>query len=122
MTAPAASKLENDVLSVLWKCSPCSVRQVQKQLTRPLAYTTVATLLERLYKKSLVSRQKTNSYLQYSPKITRANYSTNLIQSFFRQILNNFGDTAITSFADSIDKLPPNKRRQLLKLLEKKLK
>lgn len=121
MTAPAASKLENEVLSVLWNCQKCSVKDVKQQLTRPLAYTTVATLLERLYKKNLVNRQKLNSVLVYSPKVTRANYSSNLIQNFFRQILNNFGNTAITSFADSIDKLPKEQRQKLLKLLEQKL-
>lgn len=121
MTSPVASKLENEVLSVLWKCQKCSVKDVKRQLIRSLAYTTVATLLERLYKKGLVRRLKSKQVLVYSPKVTRSNYSASLIQNFFRQILNNFGNTAITSFADSIDKLPKQQRQKLLKLLEQKL-
>ena len=52
--------LELECLSVLWRLGESSVRTVQEALaaSRPLAYTTVMTMLERLARKQLVSRRK----------------------------------------------------------------
>ena len=62
--------LETQVMDVLWNCGECSVREVVKRLNRDMAYTTVMTTLERLYKKDLVSRQMRNRAYFYWPRVT----------------------------------------------------
>ena len=52
--------LELECLDVLWRLGESNVRTVQETLAgrRPLAYTTVMTMLERLARKQLVTRRK----------------------------------------------------------------
>jgi len=55
-TPPA--QLEMDCLKVLWKQAEASVSEVRAGLPRPLAYTTVMTVLDRMCAKGLVTRRK----------------------------------------------------------------
>src|ERR1035438_3674818 len=50
--------LEIAVMEILWKQGESNVHQVAQSLERPLAYTTVMTTLDRLYKKGLLERRK----------------------------------------------------------------
>ena len=50
--------LEVAVMEILWQRGESAVRDVVDRLERPLAYTTVMTTLDRLYKKALLDRRK----------------------------------------------------------------
>ncbi len=66
--------LELEVLKVLWAGgSEFTVAEVQEAMKpyRPLAYTTVLTLLERLYRKAQVSRRKQGRGYSYRPLLER---------------------------------------------------
>jgi predicted transcriptional regulator len=63
--------LEVDVMEVVWKLGTCNVRDVVDQLERKLAYTTVMTTLDRLYKKGLLSRKMTDRAFAYSANFSR---------------------------------------------------
>src|SRR5271155_4491656 len=47
------------------------VRGVFEKIERPLAYTTVMTTLERLFKKRLLQREKSGRAFLYSPAFSR---------------------------------------------------
>ena len=113
------SPLEQEVMNIVWECEGCSIRDVLERINKKkkLAYTTVATILQRLYEKGLVIRTNKDIVIYYSPKLTKENYSKNIARSFIAKFFNSFGDAAIASFAESIDKLPKNKKKHLLKLL-----
>lgn len=119
MKARQLSGLEQAVMSVVWKYKRCSVKEARSRLKKKLAYTTVATILQRLQGKGFVTRKKNGPVLLYAPRVTKELYSRNLVQSFINKFLNSFGDVAIASFADSLDNLPKKKRDYLLKLLER---
>ena len=120
MKSTSLGELEQQIMNILWACKNCSARDILKQLQkkRTLAYTTVATILQRLYDKGLVKRKEATSGYMYSPKLSKESYSKNLAQSFLQKFIDSFGDTAIVSFADSIDKLPKKKRDYFLQILE----
>jgi predicted transcriptional regulator len=62
--------LEVRVVEILWKRrAPVTVRDVQPDLGG-LAYTTVMTTLDRLYKKGLLRRHKEGRAFLYSTRIT----------------------------------------------------
>ena len=113
-------ELEQQVMDILWEHKNCSARDVlvKLQTDRALAYTTVATVLQRLYEKGLVKRTEGKSGHIYSPKLSKESYSKNIAQSFLKKFIDSFGDTAIASFAESVDKLPEEKREYFLKILE----
>ncbi len=60
------AELELDCMKVLWKYPGASVAQVRAALPRPLAYTTVMTVLDRMSAKGLVERRKNGRAYLYT--------------------------------------------------------
>jgi predicted transcriptional regulator len=63
--------LEITLMEILWTYGPGNVRDVIDRLDRPLAYTTVMTTLDRLYKKGLLARRKSERAFVYSTALSR---------------------------------------------------
>ena len=120
MKTKSLGELEQQIMDILWECKSCSARDILIILkkNRNLAYTTVATILQRLYDKGLLKRIENKSGYIYSPKVTKESYSKNIAQTFLKKFISSFGNTAIASFAESIDKLPEKKRKYFVKMLE----
>lgn len=64
-------RLEISVMEILWTSGESSVRDVIRGLDRPLAYTTVMTTLDRLFKKGMLDRHKSDRAFLYSPHHSR---------------------------------------------------
>ena len=62
--------LETQVMNVAWSIGRCSVRDVVEKLNSRLAYTTVMTTLDRLFKKGLLEREKAERAFLYSPLLS----------------------------------------------------
>ena len=58
-------------MEILWAAGESSVRDVAQKLERPLAYTTVMTTLDRLFKKGMLDRRKQERAYLYSPRFTQ---------------------------------------------------
>ena len=91
--------LEASVMDRLWRAKgPMTPAAVQAELGDDLAYTTVMTILTRLWKKNLVLRQRVGRAFEYSPAITEADFlsdkmRTELARTKDRQaVLSRFGD------------------------------
>ena len=67
---PALGPLEISVMDVLWERGEGNVHEVALRLDRPLAYTTVMTTLDRLFKKGLLNRRKSERAYLYSARFT----------------------------------------------------
>jgi len=66
-------RLEREVLGVLWRASrPMTPGDVRVELSRPLAYTTVMTVLARLYEKGLVLRTARGRAYAYRPAMSES--------------------------------------------------
>ena len=119
MKAKHISILEKQIMDIIWKKQKCSVREVVSELTKKktIAYTTVSTIFQRLYEKGYVVRKEHQKGFIYSPKISKKIYTKQTIGNFLRNYIQSFGDLAITSFAESIEDLPKEKRESLIKLL-----
>lgn len=69
--------LEKEVMDIIWRNGEGNVREVVSQMQRKLAYTTVMTTLDRLYKKGLLQRDKAERAYVYSPILSREDWSRN---------------------------------------------
>jgi predicted transcriptional regulator len=82
----ALGSLEFQLMEILWTRGESSVRDVVPQLSRPLAYTTVMTTLDRLFKKGLLDRHKSDRAFVYSPLFSRQEWERrragNLVAGF----------------------------------------
>jgi predicted transcriptional regulator len=65
--------LEMMCLNALWDIGEGNVEEVRKVVSqnRPLAYTTVLTLLDRLARRGAVSRRKEGRGFRYQPTVSR---------------------------------------------------
>jgi predicted transcriptional regulator len=84
--ALALGTLELELMEILWSRGESSVRDVVPLLSRPLAYTTVMTTLDRLFKKGLLDRHKSDRAFFYSPRFSRQEWERqragNLVAGF----------------------------------------
>jgi predicted transcriptional regulator len=67
---PVLGPLEIRIMEVLWSVGQSSVRDVVEKFERKLAYTTVMTTLDRLFKKGMLDRQKSERAFLYSPRLS----------------------------------------------------
>jgi predicted transcriptional regulator len=109
-------ELESAILGVLWdSAGKLSVRRVQQCLEHEqvLAYTTVMTVLDRLFDKGLVAREKDGKAFVYWPMLTREAYLggqaarmlTELEVPVQRDVLMAFLDSAEHADPDVLDEL-----------------
>ncbi len=61
-------KLERETINEVWKQKEVSVRCVETALDERVAYTTIMTTLDRLYKKGLLTRRKEGRAFLYSAR------------------------------------------------------
>jgi predicted transcriptional regulator len=71
MFEDSLGSLERDVLAIVWECGDVTVRDACARLGATVAYTTVMTTMDRLFKKGLLSRRKTGRAFVYRATVTR---------------------------------------------------
>ncbi len=81
--------LEQRILDYLWqRRSAVTVREAHAALGGELAYTTVMTTLDRLFKKGLLDREPDGRAFRYTPRATREAFGAAqvraLLARFFR--------------------------------------
>ena len=105
MTQDALGPLELKVMEVLWAHGECNVHDVVRRLGRPLAYTTVMTTLDRLFKKHLLVRRKSERAFLYAPRWTRREWEQKRAGDFvagFMASPETSGDLLISSLVDAV--------------------
>lgn len=66
------TKLELEMMQVIWRLGSSTVNTVQAELPRPLAYTTVQTMLNILERKGKLRRELRGRAYVYSARVTEA--------------------------------------------------
>src|SRR5436853_6925309 len=84
--------LELLCLQALWSLQEGNVKDVQRIVndTRPLAYTTIMTVLERLLRKGKLTRRKVGRAFIYSPTTGR----DEMRRAAVRELLESFFDSS----------------------------
>ena len=63
-------KLERETMDEVWRQKEVNVRAVEVALGERVAYTTIMTTLDRLYKKGFLDRRKEGRAFFYTPRFT----------------------------------------------------
>lgn len=114
-------QLEKEVMDVVWASSePITVRTVFETIgkKRKIAYTTVMTIMGRLSKKGLLKQEVAGKTYHYEARYSKETFLTKLSRQILKNLSANFGDAAIASFTQELDKIPVDKRSKLLKMLK----
>jgi BlaI family transcriptional regulator, penicillinase repressor len=109
--------LEERILDLLWRIRrERSVREVQDELQGPLAYTTIMTTLDRLFKKGLLGRRRDGQAYLYATRVSREAFAAGLLKRTLGRILDRGSATPLlASFVDAVSEHD----RELLPELER---
>lgn len=80
--------LEQRLLEALWARGDATVRELLEHGHDDLAYTTLMTTLDRLFKKKLLTRQAEGRAFRYAPRYTREELHREAAGDAFRRLLD----------------------------------
>lgn len=118
----ALGKLELRLMAILWRGDALSVRQVVDAIDESLAYTTVMTTLDRLYKKGLLAREREGNAYVYSASMSQDDYHQALVEETITGLLKKAADPVLTAFVDTAASLDEDNLRRLEELIAAKRK
>ncbi len=112
--------LETEIMERIWKRGEVAVRDLHEDLSGRLAYTTIMTTLDRLYKKGLLNRRKEGKAFFYQAAFTEDQYREQVAQHLFDMALKGAGDgqLVLSRFVDAVSETD----RQMLEQLEELVK
>ena len=123
----ALGKLERQVIEEIWRLGEVSVRDVVRAFDEQVAYTTIMTTLDRLYKKKLLQRRKDGRAFLYTALINRDDFDQGIKADVVDGLLGNGADGVGPVLAcivdtvterdrellDELDRLVQEKKREL---------
>lgn len=95
--------LESDIMTIVWEKNEATVQDVQRALEtrRPLAYTTVMTVMSRLAQKGLLHRRKEGRAYVYTPASSQAKFAGSQIRSLVRRLYDGATGKAIAHLLET---------------------
>jgi len=116
--------LEGLVMDILWNRGDVTGREVLEEIekTRPLALTTILTVMDRLLKKGLIKRKKTGGIFVYAPSISRDDFVRQISEEVMQGIFDISASSAASSFVDILYKTSPGEMDRLSRLIEERKK
>ena len=107
--------LELQVMEFMWQTGEATVQQVVQTINRrrPIAYTTVMTVMGHLVDKSLLSRTMEGKRYRYLVARSRDEFLHETSRSKVQSLVNDFGDLAIAQFLGEIDNVEGSRLEEL---------
>ena len=110
--------LEREVMSVVWSAGEVSVREACARLGSAVAYTTVMTTMDRLYKKRLLERRKLGQAFLYRAVATRSELEDAVAAELVANLLRRHADEPLPVLSSLVDAVS-DRDRSLLDELER---
>jgi len=123
----ALGKLERQVLEETWRLGEVSVRDIYRVFDETIAYTTLMTTLDRLFKKNLLERRKQGRAFVYAAAVSRDAFDQGIREDVIDGLLGHGADGVEPVLAcivdtiserdrellDELDRLVQEKKREL---------
>lgn len=112
-------ELELEILDILWEKSAVTVKDIHEELLkkREIAYTTVMTVMSRLFEKGILRRSQVGRTYVYKPKYTRDQIAHNLIDRVKDKIFRGSVE-GIFSYMLSQTSISPDEIHKLKLIIE----
>jgi predicted transcriptional regulator len=121
---PPLHELESEVMDVMWDLGEATVRDVLVRLNgesgRERAYTTIMTIMRRLDTKGVLERERHGKTDVYRPRDSREDYLEARARAEVSALVEEFGDVALTHFAQEMAKLDPQRRDRLRRMARRR--
>jgi predicted transcriptional regulator len=119
---PPLHELETEVMEEMWRRETGTVREVLEQLNRgpkKRAYTTIMTIMARLYRKGLLTRQRKGKTDVYKAAMGRDAYREARAEAEVAALVDEFGDLALVHFSEHMAGLDGKRLRELRRLAKR---
>ena len=113
--------LEREVIEIVWKSDEVTVRDVHTRLDGRVAYTTVMTTLDRLFRKGLLARTKRARAFVYSALASREELDDIVASDVVSGLLEGEGSAPLPFLSNLVDAVG-ERDRALLDELERLVK
>ena len=114
----ALTPLELEIMNVLWETGPANVQTVQGLLKGgTLAYTTVQTMLNILYRKGKVKRTLKERAYFYRPAVSRRQVASLHVGDMVERLFGGSAESLVMSLLET-KHLTPQKLARLNKLVK----
>ena len=91
------TKLELDIMQVVWRIGAGNVGAVQEGLEQPLAYTTVQTMLNILVRKGHLERKLDGRAYEYSAVVSQARASRHAVSDLVDRMFGGSSEALVMS-------------------------
>src|SRR6266498_3538186 len=113
VASQALGKLERAVLNEIWRREEVSVREVYLAFGESVAYTTVMTTLDRLFKKNLLTRRKDKRAFVSLPAVSQDEFEQGIWEDVIDGLLDHGGDQVEPVLACIVDAVSERDRELL---------
>jgi BlaI family transcriptional regulator, penicillinase repressor len=110
------TRLELEIMHVLWETGAANVQTVQQRLGRELAYTTVQTMLNILHRKGKVKRTLKDRAYFYKPAVSHRQVVRHAMTDIVERLFGGSAESLVMSLVET-KQLTPQKLARLQKLL-----
>ena len=108
--------LELEIMQVLWESGGCTVAEVQPRLKAELAYTTVQTMLNVLWKKNKVKRVQEGRAYRYQPVVSRERATGSALHDLVSRMFGGSSEALLMAMVDARQISPEDLERLAEKL------
>jgi len=109
----ALGKLERRVLDEAWRRGEVSVRDIYVAFDEHIAYTTLMTTLDRLYKKQILDRRKDGRAFLYSATVSREEFEHGIREDVIDGLLGRGAEGIQPVLACIVDTVSERDRKSL---------
>ena len=101
------------VMAIVWERGSATVREALEQMGGKVAYTTVMTMMVRLYERGLLERRPDGRGYRYRATKTREEFVSQLAGALLQRLVDDFGDAALAQILGRADELDVTRAAQL---------
>lgn len=108
-------ELQAQIMEIVWDSDLVTVREVVDALAprRDLAYTTVMTVMTRLWEQGTLVRERVGKTYAYRAAHTREGFRAAISGAVVRDLVADFGDVALAQFAQALEQADPTRLARL---------
>ena len=108
-------ELQAEVMEIFWRRDDATVREVVTELNEHhnLAYTTVLTLVSRLWSRGLLAREPEGRGFRSRASKTQDAFRGELSDELIDRLIADFGEIAVARLGERLDGLDPKRLRRL---------
>jgi predicted transcriptional regulator len=117
---PALGALETDIMKLVWDADWVAVRDIYERLRlqRSIAYTTVMTVMTRLYDKGMLDRRKVDRAYVYQAKQTRMQVARNFMRKLVERMFDGQKSDALAALLEGNEELDKSELEAMKKQLD----